>query len=134
MTLAGVVLFDQLGKLVADPDAPLAMIPLPGLKGGVKGSPRVAARFPRDFATKNTKNMSAKYVSERDARNMARTKIGRDPVQVEPHKLRSQDGRWQYRGKPDDLAGHGGGDSPHVHLERLNPETGEVLENWHLRW
>jgi hypothetical protein len=33
-----------------------------------------------------------------------------------------------------DLAGHGANDSPHVHLERLDPATGEVLENWHLRW
>jgi hypothetical protein len=59
---------------------------------------------------------------------------GCDPVQVEPGKLRSADGRWQYRGKPEDLAGHGPGDSPHIHLERLNQKTGEVLENWHLRW
>jgi RHS repeat-associated protein len=90
--------------------------------------------YPKDTATKNTKDYSAKYPSERAARSFARTKIGSDPVEIEPGKLRSQDGRWQYRAKPNDLVGHGTGDSPHVHLERLDPITGEVLENWHLRW
>jgi Flp pilus assembly pilin Flp len=90
--------------------------------------------YPRDFSSENTVNRSATYASERDARNTARTKLGRNPVQVEPGKLRSQDGRWQYRGKPADLEGHGPADSPHVHLERLDPVTGEVLENWHFRW
>ena len=90
--------------------------------------------FPNDFASKNTRNYSAKYQSEREARNLARTKLGKNPVQVGPNKLRSQDGKWQYRGKPEDLAGHGPNDSPHIHLERLNPKTGEVLDNWHLRW
>ncbi|MBU2705399.1 hypothetical protein KCM76_05380, partial [Zooshikella marina] len=90
--------------------------------------------YPKDFSTKDTINRSAKYVSERDARNLARSKIGKDPVQVEPNKLRSRDGKWQYRGKPEDLRGHKPTDSPHIHLERLNPITGEVIENWHLRW
>jgi Flp pilus assembly pilin Flp len=90
--------------------------------------------YVKDYSTDNTVNRSAKYASERDARSFARTQLGRDPVQVAPGKLRSQDGRWQYRGKPEDLNGHGPKDSPHVHLERLNPKTGEVLENWHLRW
>jgi RHS repeat-associated protein len=90
--------------------------------------------YKKDYSTNNTKNRSATYKSERDARNVARTKVGKDPVQVEPNKLRSQDGKWQYRGKPEDLAGHSSKDSPHIHIERLNPETGEVLENWHLRW
>jgi hypothetical protein len=90
--------------------------------------------FPRDFATRNTINRSAQYGSQGEARALARQKVGSDPVQVEPGKLRSQDGRWQYRGKPEDLRGHGPSDSPHIHLERLDPKTGEVLENWHLRW
>jgi len=90
--------------------------------------------YPKDYSSKNTINQSAKYKSERDARNVARTKVGKKPVQVEPNKLRSQDGKWQYRGKPEDLKGHSANDSPHIHLERLNPKTGEVLENWHLRW
>jgi hypothetical protein len=63
--------------------------------------------FLRDFATENTVNRSARYGSEREARNLARTKLGSNPLQVEPGKLRSQDGRWQYRAKPSDLAGHG---------------------------
>jgi len=76
----------------------------------------------------------ATYQSERDARSFARTVLGKDPVQVETGKLRSADGGWQYRGKVADLEGHHPGDPPHIHLERLDPETGEVLENWHLYW
>jgi hypothetical protein len=91
-------------------------------------------RFPSDYASKNTRNLSAVYKSEGEARALARTKIGSDPVEVGPGKLRSQDGRWQYRARPTDLTGHGPMDSPHIHLEHLNPKTGEVLENWHLRW
>jgi hypothetical protein len=101
---------------------------------GAGTSAGASERYPRDYATKDTINRSAKYGSEREARALARTKLGSDPIQVDPGKLRSQDGRWQYRGKPEDLAGHGSGDGPHIHLERLDPETGEVLENWHLRW
>jgi RHS repeat-associated protein len=38
MTLAGVVLFDQLANIVADPDAMLSMVPLPGVRAaGVGG-------------------------------------------------------------------------------------------------
>jgi RHS repeat-associated protein len=88
----------------------------------------------RDRATKNTEYLSATYKSEREARSVARTKLGANAVEVAPGKLRSTDGKWQYRAKPDDLEGHGPDDTPHVHLERLNPETGEVLTNWHFRW
>jgi hypothetical protein len=35
---------------------------------------------------------------------------------------------------PEDLAGHGAGDSPQIHLERLDPSTGEELENRRLKW
>jgi hypothetical protein len=82
----------------------------------------------RDFATPRTKNWSATMKSERDARALARTKIGKNPVQVEPNKWRSADGRWQYRAKPGDLADR------HIHIEQLNPQTGEVIQNAHLRW
>ena len=88
----------------------------------------------KDFSTSETKHPSGKYASEREARAMARTKLGRNPVQIEPGKLRSQYGRWQSRGKAIDLEGHGPMDTPHIHLEQLNPETGEVLYNLHLRW
>ena len=37
-------------------------------------------------------------------------------------------GKWQYRAKPEDVA------AGHVHLDELNPETGEVLQNVHLTW
>ena len=90
--------------------------------------------YPEDYSTNNTENKSATYNTEREARNLAREKIGKDPVEISPGKMRSKDGRWQYRAKPNDLEGHGLEDTPHIHLEKLNPKTGEVLENWHLRW
>ena len=86
------------------------------------------AEAPKDFATKQTKNWSGAFKSESEARQLARTKIGRDPIEVEPGKWRSQDGKWQYRAKPGDLADR------HIHLEELDPATGEVLQNLHLRW
>jgi RHS repeat-associated protein len=84
--------------------------------------------FLRDFATRGTHNWSAVMASERDARNLARRMLGRNPVQVEPNKWRSRDGRWQYRARPGDVR------ERHIHLEQLNPETGEVIQNVHLRW
>lgn len=59
---------------------------------------------------------------------MARTKIGKKPLKVESGKMRSSDGRWQYRSKECDV------NQNHIHLEKMNPLTGEVLENWHLKW
>jgi hypothetical protein len=82
-----------------------------------------------DYPTGNTNNwMERPDDSERDARNLARTKVGSEPVEVEPGKWRSQDGRWQYRAKPGDIS------EKHIHLEQLNPSTGEVIQNVHLRW
>ena len=52
-------------------------------------------------SSRNTKNRSAKFNSERNARAVAREKLGKDPVEVEPNKLRSQDGKWQYRYKDE---------------------------------
>lgn len=86
------------------------------------------ARHVEDFATKSTRNFSAQFGSEGAARNLARTKVGKDAVEVSAGKLRSLDGKWQYRAKPGDVSQN------HVHLEQLNPKTGEVLQNWHLRW
>lgn len=82
----------------------------------------------QDVATKATNNHSGMYKSEGEARAIARTKLGPDPVEISLGKWRSQDGRWQYRAKPGDV-----GDN-HVHLEQLNPKTGEVIQNLHLRW
>ena len=84
--------------------------------------------YPRDFATKNTKNWSSGVKSEGEARAFARAKLGRNAVEVEPAKWRSADGKWQYRAKEGDLLDR------HIHLEELNPQTGEVLQNLHLRW
>jgi RHS repeat-associated protein len=93
-----------------------------------------SGQYPRDKASDSTRDESGKYGSEREARAIARQKLGKDPVTIGPGKMRSQDGRWQYRAKPEDLTGHSPTDSRHIHLERLNPETGEVLYNLHMRW
>ena len=87
-----------------------------------------AEAFPKDFSTKNTKNWSGAFKYEGEARALARTKLGKNPVEIEPGKWRSADGKWQYRGKPGDLAEN------HIHLEELDQVTGEVLQNLHLRW
>jgi hypothetical protein len=84
--------------------------------------------LPKDFPTKNTKNWSAQFSSEGEARAFARRVLGKDPIEFEPNKLRSQSGKWQYRARPGDVA------DLHVHLEELDIETGEVLQNLHLRW
>jgi hypothetical protein len=86
------------------------------------------AGAPKDFATKNTNNWSATMKSEGEARAMAREKLGPGAVEVEPGKLRSADGKWQYRAKPGDF------EDGHIHLEELDPITGEVKQNLHLRW
>ncbi|MGH3773335.1 MAG: DUF6531 domain-containing protein [Pseudonocardiaceae bacterium] len=84
--------------------------------------------YPKDFATPRTNNWSAEFRSEAEARTLAREKIGKNPVEVGRNKWRSVDGKWQYRAKPCDV------DNRHVHLEELDPSTGEVLQNVHLRW
>jgi len=84
--------------------------------------------FPVDFPTKGTVNWSASFESEGEARAFARTKLGSDAVEVEAGKWRSVDGKWQYRAKPGDVSEN------HIHLEQLNPQTGEVIQNLHLRW
>ncbi len=81
-----------------------------------------------DYQTKRTTQLSATFNTEGQARQLAREKIGRLPISVGNNKLRSVNGRWQYRAKPVDT------NSNHVHLERLDPNTGEVPENWHLYW
>jgi len=84
--------------------------------------------MPADFASKRTLQRGAQFGTEGEARALARTKLGKDTVEVAPGKWRSADGKWQYRAKPGDVSEN------HVHLERLNPETGEVIENWHLNF
>ncbi|MGE7155982.1 RHS repeat-associated core domain-containing protein [Methylorubrum rhodesianum] len=86
------------------------------------------SEYVKDRSTRSTNNWSAKMNSERDARNLARSKVGSNPIEVEPNKWRSVDGKWQYRAKPGDV------NQRHIHLEELNPRTGEVLQNLHLRW
>ena len=82
----------------------------------------------RDFQSKRTVQRSGTFNSEGHARQLAREKLGKNPVNIGDNKWRSADGRWQYRAKPVDTTKN------HVHLERLDPNTGEVLENWHLYW
>lgn len=81
-----------------------------------------------DYSTKNTKNYSSAMKSEGEARSLARTMLGSNPIYIGDNKYRSANGRWQYRAKTGDVMDN------HIHLERLNPNTGEVLYNWHLRW
>ena len=85
-------------------------------------------KFLPDFASKNTKNWSAVMNSEGEARALARTKLGPNPVKAGANKLRSTDGKWQYRAKPGDV------EDGHIHLEELDSDTGEVIQNVHLRW
>ncbi|WP_395850102.1 hypothetical protein [Cystobacter fuscus] len=113
---------------------PGAAIILQRARTGTDEARPSARDYPQDYASARTQNHSARFSSEREARSLARQKIGKDPVELEPGKFRSRDGKWQYRAKPEDLQGHRPGDTPHVHIERLDPKTGEVLENWHLRW
>ena len=81
-----------------------------------------------DYSTPQTANHGGMFYSEGHARQLAREKLGKDAVDIGDNKWRSADGRWQYRAKPDDVSKN------HVHLERIDPETGAVLENWHLYW
>lgn len=94
----------------------------------INGKQVKAFKYLKDYSTKNTKNFSAYFKSEREARNLAKTKLGKNPVEIEPNKWRSYDGKWQYRAKPGDY------NDKHIHIEELNPKTGEVLQNYHLRW
>jgi uncharacterized protein RhaS with RHS repeats len=84
-----------------------------------------------DFSNASTINSSLKFNNMQEAGDYAMKHIGGDPVQVSTGKVRSSDGRWQFRGKPNDISGaHGGGS--HMHLEELNPVTGQVINNQHL--
>jgi RHS repeat-associated protein len=87
-----------------------------------------SAKYLRDFSTNRTRNWSAMFKSEGEARAFACQKLGKNPVQIEPGKWRSLDGKWQYRAKPNDVS------DMHVHLEEIDPATGEVIQNVHLRW
>ena len=93
-----------------------------------RGAKEPASEYPNDWQSSSTKQNSGTFKSEGQARQYARERVGKDPVEVEPNKLRSQDGTLQYRAKPGDV------EQGHVHLEKLNPTTGEVLENLHLYW
>jgi RHS repeat-associated protein len=85
-------------------------------------------KYFKDFQTPNTKNLSVTMSSEKVARNIAMQKLGKNPVYVGDNKYRSADGVYQYRAKPVDVNQH------HIHIEKLNPTTGEVLVNWHLNY
>jgi hypothetical protein len=81
-----------------------------------------------DASTGKTAQSHSYYRSEGEARAHARKMVGRDPVKFEDNKLRSWDGRWQYRAKPVDV------NQKHVHIEKLDPNTGNVISNIHLHW
>jgi RHS repeat-associated protein len=113
-------------------DKYLEVMPMPGNLGVMKEInvlPKIfKSKFLDDFSSAITRNQSALFSSEREARNFARTKIGKNPIKFALNKWRSQDGKWQYRGKSTDISDN------HIHLEELNPNTGEVIQNLHLRW
>ena len=81
-----------------------------------------------DFQTDRTIPARGAFGSEREARNYAYQKLGKKPVDIGDNKIRSIDGTLQYRAKPCDINAK----DPHVHLETLDPKTGEVLKNVHL--
>ncbi|MBV6462374.1 MAG: hypothetical protein HJHJAOHD_02523 [Flavobacteriales bacterium] len=70
---------------------------------------------------------SATFSSKGEAWSTAWKILGKNSVKIEPYKWRSTNGRFQLRAKPGDI-NH---TKPHIHIERLNPKTGEVIENWH---
>ena len=61
--------------------------------------------YPDDWWDGSTKQRSADYGSEGEARALAREKLGNDPVKINDHKWRSRDGKWQYRAKEADVDG-----------------------------
>ena len=75
-----------------------------------------------------TKDVTVKFKSEMAARNTGMAKLGKRPIQIEQYKWRSANGKYQFRAKPIDF------NNGHVHLEKLEPKTGRVLENFHLAW
>ena len=87
-----------------------------------------AKEYPPDFQSRQTIQRSGVFNSEGHAQQLAREKLGRDSVDIGDNKWRSVDGKWQCRAKDADTSQN------HIHLERLDPETGEVLENWHFNW
>ncbi len=94
----------------------------------LRSNARKKVTHKKDIPDANTKNWSAEFNSEAEARALAREKLGSNPVEVEPNKWRSADGKWQYRAKPGDVMDN------HIHLEELDPATGIVKQNLHLRW
>lgn len=83
-------------------------------------------RYPRDYPTRDTVNLSASFRSKSEAIAEAMKKLGLY-VKIDNGKWRSMNGKWQFRAKPGDIAGR------HVHLERLD-SSGRVLTNWHYTW
>ncbi|MDT8716237.1 RHS repeat-associated core domain-containing protein [Clostridium sp. 19966] len=106
-----------------------------GSSGGNSGgnSNNSSGKYPKDKKSKKAVIKTARFKNEGEARAVARTKVGKNPVKTEDYKLRSINGKSQYRAKPSDILGEHG-EGPHIHLERLNPDTGEVEENWHFYW
>ena len=84
--------------------------------------------YPHDAPNAHTNNWSGMFKSEGEARQLAREKLGKNPVKISPNKWRSSNGKWQYRAKSGDVGEH------HIHLEELDPKTGRVIQNLHLRW
>jgi hypothetical protein len=76
----------------------------------------------------------AKFPTQADAWIWARRKLGPNQISGapfgEPYKWRNPSQTMQLRAKPGDINDV----RPHIHIEIMNPRTGQVLTNWHLYW
>lgn len=97
-------------------------------------------RFAPDFSKPgNTDRWIWGGHTERKARVFARQYSGAT-IKIGDYKYRNPNGRYQYRAKSDDTMGHVINHPtrergiPHIHVEKLNPRTGEVIENFHIYW
>jgi hypothetical protein len=93
----------------------------------------IAGLWPRDYRiTKITDDTSTYFRSRDEAHAFAWSQLrkasnGREPVQIEPNKWRSRDGRWQYRTSHAD-------EDKHFNLDRIDPDSGFVIRDNHLRF
>ena len=87
--------------------------------------------YKKDFQTPNTKQMNRPAADEAEARGFANGFMNsqkQPTVNLPGNKVRSQDGKWQYRANKQDIQ------DKHLHIERLDPNTGRVIENYHIQW
>jgi hypothetical protein len=93
-----------------------------------------SSKYKEDFKGKNEiSRHGAIFSTEMEARAYVWQYLGKKPVKLPDSKYRSRDGVWQFRAKLEDVLGeHGKSPYTHIHLEKLDPKTGEVLINNHI--